>query len=350
MRLPAQLLPTESAVATEAPAISWSAPSALRLVDAGAAAPLAAPVAATVSAPAATPAVALTASSPMVPTVGVSREPVDHTPVAKALHTAGFTRAALVVARQAANGSDDEFAAIATADEALARTLEAEGTAGVPSVQIRENGQPRFIVSHGDSASLATAFTDEHDGNGVDAELRLFIDEAMAPGDFFVDYAPGFGFAALTAATARDGRVVAYADSASDAEALRTSARLSGCADRVTVGEMGTEDSYTLPDASGLVFVHAGGSANVAPLMQALRAADPAVGIDVVAWRCGTEQDAEYDAEGMHIATAVLGVLGFQHFALAEGAQGVELVPADAVATNTMIFSVGAAFLARGAA
>jgi hypothetical protein len=77
------------------------------------------------------------------------------------------------------------------------------------------------------------------------------------------------------------------------------------------------------------------------------REAGCAVRIDAIAWRCGTLRDADYDAEGVQVAAAVLGVLGFQHFALAVGTEGVELVPTEAVASNTMIFSVGASFLAR---
>ena len=53
------------------------------------------------------------------------------------------------------------------------------------------------------------------------------------------------------------------------------------------------------------------------------------------------------DAESLQIAAAVLSVFGFQHFALTQGDDGMELVPADAMASNEMIFSLEPSFLMR---
>ena len=72
--------------------------------------------------------------------------------------------------------------------------------------------------------------------------------------------------------------------------------------------------------------------------------------IGVVAWRCGRADDTGRDAENLQVAAAVLGVFGFQHFALADGEHGVELVPAEVMASNEMIFSIEPSFLARFAA
>jgi hypothetical protein len=335
MRLPAQLLTPEASPLEEIPVTSWSAPSALRLAGAGEA----------------LEPIAVASAEGQLPVARVSTAAdSDRVVIATALHAAGFTKSAMILARQASDGKVAEWDAIARADAELARVIEAHGTAGVPSVQVRDDGTPRFIATSMDAEGLLAAFRVEHGGDGVDSELRLFLDEALSAGDRYVDFAPNFGFAALTAATADAGDVLACVETADDAAALRASARLTGCETRLLVRTTDGPDAWTLPHTDGLVLLHAGAAANVAPLMQALRSADCAVRLDAVAWRCGATSDADYDAESMHVAAAVLSVLGFQHFALAVGASGVELVPADAAASNTMIFSLSKAFLARGGA
>lgn len=330
MRLPAHLFAPDVAHAELNPATPWTTSGGLRQNDSTTRVALPTPVAA------------------IAPATNSGLVDARHcAAVAEVLHAAGFTHAAQVAARRGEDARAGEWESLATADAALARALETHGTVGVPSVQLGDDGAPRFIVNAFDSEALVAAFHEEHRGHGVDTELRLFLDEAMAPGDCFVDFAPGLGFAVLTAATTAAGSAMAVADTSEAAAALATSARLSACSERVQVRGPATPDAWTIPATGGLVIVHAGAAAAVAPLMQALRAADPAVRIDAIAWRCGTLRDADYDAEGVQVAAAVLGVLGFQHFALAVGTEGVELVPTEAVASNTMIFSVGASFLAR---
>ena len=332
MRLPAQLLAPDVTPLEEIPATPWSAPSTLRLAGMG---EVAAPDAA--GALGGQPLAAPAATDP------------DRAAIASALLSAGFTQSAMWLARQAGDDKVAELAAIAHADAALVRVFDAHGMAGVPSVQVREDGSPRFITTSANTDRLLSAFRDEHGGDGVDSELRLFLDEALAPGDRYVDFAPSLGFAVLTAATARAGEVLACVETDDEAAALRASARLTGCDGRLIVRTADAPDAWTLPHTDGLVLMHAGAAANVAPLMQALRSADRSVRIDAVAWRCGATADADYDAESMHVAAAVLGVLGFQHFAIALGTEGVELVPAEAAASNAMIFSLSEAFLGRAA-
>ncbi len=101
-------------------------------------------------------------------------------------------------------------------------------------------------------------------------------------------------------------------------------------------------------DASTIV--HVGSAGAVAPLLRTVRGALERGEIGVVAWRCGRSGETGRDAEHLQVAAAVLGVFGFQHFALADGEQGTELVPAEAMASNEMIFSIDPAFLARFAA
>ena len=274
----------------------------------------------------------------------------DAATIATALRDAGFVAAACAVARLGDDARTGEWDAIAVADAALAAAVAAHGVPAVPSVQVREDGAPRFVVAGGDAATLVADFDAEHRGSGVDAELRLFLDEALQPGDGYVDAAPGAGWAVLTAATRPGVQATALVDDRAVHEAIVASARASGCAATVAVRRRDEATAIVPGGANGLVVLHAGRAAEVAPLLQALRAADPAARIDAVAWRCGTARDADYDAEGLQVAAAVLGVLGFRHFALAASDDGVELVPAEAMASNTMIFSLGAAFLARAGA
>lgn len=267
-------------------------------------------------------------------------------PVAEALRAAGFGQAALEVARLAGDARVEEWSAIATADAALASVIATHGIVAVPSVQVRADGSPRFVVCGDDADVLRAHFEDEHGERGVDAELRLFLDEALRPGDRFLDACPGAGFAALTAAT-RDGvDVVVLVEDDVAGDALRRSAQASGCAEVVTVQLV--DNGVPGPGAhEGRTVLHAGRACDVPGLLQDMRARCGTIPVDVVAWRCGAAHDADYDAEAMQVAAAVLGVLGFRHFALAVGEEGVELVPAEAMASNTMIFSLGEAFLAR---
>ncbi len=268
-------------------------------------------------------------------------------PVAEVLRAAGFTQAAIKVAQLAGDERAAEWSAIATADAALASTIATHGTIGIPSVQIREDGSPRFVICGDDARALVALFTDEHGERGIDSELRLFLDEALRRGDRFVDAQPAAGFATLTAATREGVEVIALVDAARTGEALRRSATVSGCEGALAVRLVNDEQALVFEAHDGQTVLHAGHAGNVAVLLQAMREQSGAVPVDVVAWRCGTARDADYDAEAMQIAAAVLGVLGFQHFALAVGAEGVELAPAEAMASNTYMFSLSPAFMER---
>jgi hypothetical protein len=134
--------------------------------------------------------------------------------------------------------------------------------------------------------------------------------------------------------------------------AIDASATLSGVSDVVRTREGDSLSGITFAPAShgATTILHLGGASAVAPLLTGARAALERREIGAVAWRCGRADESGRDAESLHIAAAVLGVFGFQHFALAQGADGMELVPADAMATNEMIFSLEPSFLARFAA
>lgn len=277
--------------------------------------------------------------------------------VAKALFGAGFVSAAIA----AAESSDDpELSAQAdawrttqAADGALASSIRDFGGALVPSVSTRDDGAPQFLLRIPDVDAAVDALTLEHGTHGAAAELRLFLAEVLRDGDRFVDAAPGVGFAAMSAATgaAMTSVIVLCADDA-HCTAIDMSARYSGAEENVTARANTTLGEIPLaPSIVGATtIVHAGSAADVAPMLSTVQSAVERREIGAVAWRCGRADETGRDAESLQIAAAVLGVLGFQHFALADGSDGPELVPADAMATNEMIFSLSPSLLARFAA
>lgn len=278
----------------------------------------------------------------------------DAAPVALALFNAGFVAAAIAAADCSGDpelmAEADGWRAAQTADAVLADTIAKAGRALIPSVSLRDDGSPRFVVRIPDSDAAADAMAREHGAHGVDAELRLFLDEALRHGDRFVDTAPGAGFAALSAASAPvTASVIALCDDEAQRTALETSAQWSGVAAALTARVQTALSELSLAPAiiGGSTILHAGSAASVAPMLSAVLPALERREIGAVAWRCGTAVETGRDAESLQVAAAVLGVFGFQHFALAQGADAPELVPAEAMASNEMIFSLNATFLER---
>ena len=250
-------------------------------------------------------------------------------------------------ARALLEGGDGPTAA-SSADARLREILTKHGAPVVPSVNSTGDDLPRFFVTSASLTALAEAGEREFGAHGVDAELRLFLDEALAEGDWFVDAEPGLGFSALSAATngqaitvhvlapaeARDGRMAE--EIATD---LRASARLSEVHLHTHLGDSVDGITFDSLAPTAYVIVHAGDAAQVAPLMSRLRRWVQEGVVGAVAWR--------RTSEGADTAAAVLDVLGFAPFALVDGADGMELVPAHAVRTNEYMLSLSEAFIAR---
>ncbi len=278
----------------------------------------------------------------------------DLGPIASALFAAGFVNSAIVLAT---SSTDRELQAMAgewrqtiALDDAVA-TLIARGSGPIiPSVTARPDGSPRFVVRITDADSATRAVAQEHGDDGVSAELRLFLDEALRDGDRFVDAAPADGFAALSAATCgRAVSVIVLCDDTEQRVALEASAECSDVTDTITAHEADTlhEISFTPTSPGASTLLHAGGAAAVASLLIGARGALERREIGAVAWRAGRANETSRDAESVQIAASVLGVFGFRHFALTQGDSGMELVPADAMASNEMIFSLEPSFLMR---
>lgn len=278
----------------------------------------------------------------------------DSAPVAMALFGVGFVAAAIAAAECSGDpelmAQADGWRATQTADAMLADTITKAGGALIPSVSLRDDGSPRFVLRIPDSDAAADAMAREHGVHAVDAELRLFLDEALQNGDRFVDAAPGIGFAALSAASAPvTASVIALCDDEAQRMAISTSARWSGVTANLTVRMLTELGELSLAPAiiRGSTILHAGSAGSVAPMLSMLLPALERLEIGAVAWRCGAAGESGLDGESLQVAAAVLGVFGFQHFALAHGADGAELVPAEAMASNEMIFSLHTAFVER---
>lgn len=294
---------------------------------------------------------------PALTELPVDRAQPDAATVASALHAAGFVRAAIALSATGADAKlqsiGDEWRQTMALDASLADLIERGAGPIIPSVSTRSDGSPRFVLRIADADVAAQAIAQEHGDDGVAAELRLFIDEALRDGDRYVDAAPGEGFAALTAASGTAAvSVIVLCGDGTQCDAIDTSARWSDLADCVTarVGETLDGVSFAPAAAGASTILHAGSAASVASLLIGARAALERREIGAVAWRCGRADETGRDAESLQIAAAVLGVFGFMHFALTDGENGTELVPADAMASNEMIFSLEPSFLARFAA
>lgn len=272
---------------------------------------------------------------------------------ATSLFSRGYVGSAIAIAdATGAVAQADGWREAQAADAALAEMLAGRSSRDtrVPSITQAADGSPRFTVCAPDAEAALAAIATEHGGDGVDAELRLFLDEALRSGDRFVDAAPGLGFAALSAASCNAAAsVLVLCEDERERHAIELGARESDLAAMVTVRPPTVLDAVPTSPLmpGGTTIVHAGSAADVAPLLSGARRALERGEIGVVAWRCGQSGDEGRDAEHLQVAAAVLGVFGFQHFALAQGASGIELVPADAMASNAMIFSLGPSLLER---
>ena len=277
--------------------------------------------------------------------------------IATSLIAAGFTRSAFALSDThhdtRLQALAEEWRQTQSLDAATAELIARGAGPIVPSVSARSDGSPRFVLRINDADVAAQAIAQEHRDDGVAAELRLFLDEALRNGDRYVDAAPGEGFAALSAATGTAAAsVIVLCDDGAQCDAIEISARWSNVTDSVTARTSDTLSGISFaPAVSGATTIlHAGGAASVAPLLIGARDALERRQIGAVAWRCGRADETGRDAESLQIAAAVLGVFGFEHFALTDGENGMELVPADTMASNQMIFSLEPSLLARFAA
>jgi hypothetical protein len=239
--------------------------------------------------------------------------------------------------------------------DAAARMAMQSGLVPLPSAQRTASGAPRFVAMLPEDALLDSAteqrFTAELAGDGVDAELRHFLDETMSGDSAFVDLDAGEGLAACSALTAPAPavQVVARVMNAAMAEALHASAALLSAAGRLSIVASDAELIAAISATSARwVHVRAGDAGDVPAAMAALMGAIHAGRIASIVWRLPAAGEALGPAEAT--AGTVLSVLGFQHFVVGIGAHGVELEPFDATPRgHSIIVSLAPAFIAEHA-
>ncbi len=199
----------------------------------------------------------------------------------------------------------------------------------IASIQVCDDGETaRFkIPTWGDRFDW-TALAVLESGAGVEASLRLFLEEQLESGDVVLDLSPGAGFVALSAATsAAQPHVMALTDDAAHDDALRDA---SDAAD-VFIECIVREDLQPA-ELVGLVrdrlldgqrlFIHACPSDANTWLEGLSDLADAGV---IVAWCVGGEAS---EAERM-LARALLVAHGFVPHVLAELDGEAQLFPAD---------------------
>jgi hypothetical protein len=232
----------------------------------------------------------------------------------------------------------------------------------IPSASLNAEGLPRFVVALPRDASdaVVASVNAELTENGADSELRNFLDEILVEELAYIDFDPGVGFAALSAATAPvpATSVCAVSPRASEVLALDMSVQSSMVDETMTVirnvnASVNVDDllNNRMSDAREVV-VNAGAPSAVPAIVSGALNAIRDGRVSAITWRCQQRtgdvlmHDEEF-ARDIDNAGTVLAVLGFQHFAIAQIEDDVELVPLGAVAGNTIVISVSREYLAK---
>ncbi|MEP6781992.1 MAG: hypothetical protein ABJC26_18985 [Gemmatimonadaceae bacterium] len=232
----------------------------------------------------------------------------------------------------------------------------------IPSASLTTEGLPRFVVALPRDASdaLLLSVQRELSSEGADPELRNFLDEILTDELAYIDFDPGIGFAALTAATAPVPATYVYAVSSRASEVLALDVAVASSAvnesmqvlrnvnGNVTVDMLAND---TMTDTREMV-VYAGIASAVPAIVHGSLNAIRDGRVAAIVWRCmqrvGDMMLDEYAfAHEIDNAGTVLSVLGFTHFALAQVEDDVELVPLAAVAGNSIVVSLSREYLSR---
>ena len=232
----------------------------------------------------------------------------------------------------------------------------------IPSAALNADGVPRFVVAVPRDASAAVmhAVSCELTQDGADAELRNFLDEILVDELAYIDFDPGIGFAALSAATAPIPALATCAVSGDASEMLALDAAIESTPVsafmrvlRNVKGTITTDHivNEVLDDAMETV-IYAGSAHSVPAIVHGALNSIRDGRVAAVAWRCvqrpGDIQVGE-DTFNFEIESAgtVLSVLGFSHFALAAVDDDVELIPLTSAAGNSLVVSLSREYLVR---
>ncbi len=223
----------------------------------------------------------------------------------------------------------------------------------IPSIERQPDGTPSFLLpipaSAAGQAEVMQVVAQEVQGDGVDAELRVFLGAMIEPGDAVIDCDPGFGFGILSAATRYPGRVSIVSRAADDEHAgfLRRAFAANGLYDvaidaPVDGGpqSLGVMLQNPLLAAAHRVLIHAGQADDVEALLPELQQSVRHPRVAAIVWSIGSDDTT------LRVASA-LAALGTQHFVVAADADGTLLVPQHAMPGATIIVSLTAAALSE---
>jgi hypothetical protein len=223
----------------------------------------------------------------------------------------------------------------------------------IPSIERQADGTPSFLLpipaSTAGQAEVMQVVAQEVQGEGVDAELRVFLGAMIEPGDAVIDCDPGFGFGILSAATRHPGRVTIVSRAADDEHAgfLRRAFAANGLYDvaidaPVESGpqSLGVMLQNPLLAAAHRVLIHAGQADDVEALLPELQQSVCHPRVAAIVWSIGSDDTT------LRVASA-LAALGTQHFVVAVDADGTLLVPQHAMPGATIIVSLTAAALSE---
>lgn len=236
-------------------------------------------------------------------------------------------------------------------DAALKSASLAADEFGVPSAERLPDGSPRFIIpipaEAAGQAEVMNAIVSEVNGSGVDAELRSFLTAMLEPGDAFIDCDPGFGFAALSAATRHVGATSVIVRSADDGHAafLRRAFIVNRVARGMVespVGQMPQSIDALIAIATALqpsrMIIHAGQAVDVLGMLPQLERHLRDSRIAAIVWAPDAEQSPELQKQ--------FARLGVSPFAIAQDANGAVLVPAGQISGASIVIGIPAHVIA----
>lgn len=227
----------------------------------------------------------------------------------------------------------------------------------IPSIERRHDGSPAFLlpipaVTAG-QAEVLQVIAQELQGEGVDAELRVFLGVMLEADDAFIDCDPGFGLASLSAATRHPGRITVVSRAADDDHAafLRRAFAANGLHHVAVDGPVHSDPQPVgamlrnpLLAHAGRIIVHAGVADDISVTLADIAPALHDARVAAIVWSIGSD-------EATAVVADALASLGAEHFVVASDAEGAMLVPQDAVSGATLIVSLTArAFAERQAA
>lgn len=221
----------------------------------------------------------------------------------------------------------------------------------IPSIERHPDGTPSFLLPipaiAAGQAEVMQVVAQEVQGEGVDAELRVFFGAMIEPGDAVIDCDPGFGFGILSAATRHPGRVTIVSRAADDEHAgfLRRAFAANGLYDvAIDAPVAGRPQSlhtmlqHPLLSAASRLMIHAGQADDMDALLPELQQSARLPRLTAIVWSVGSD-------DATRRVTTELAALGTQHFVVASDAEGTLLVPQHSVPGATIIVSLTAAAL-----